>query len=90
MIAIISGTTEVDNEIILNDNIEVSNISYDDSLSRYDFDYLHEAVSNIETKNLEPDEYYQFTFKRKYEDDGSGQMVFDWFELIETIKVTQN
>ena len=74
----------------LTDGIHIENISSDDYLDKNDFDYLEEAIQNIEMDKYKSDEWYQLTFKRQFEDDGSGARRFDWFELIESIKITQH
>lgn len=51
--------------------------------------YTHlNLAMDIETENLKGEEWYQFTFKRVYEDDGSGQKNDLWFDLVESIIIT--
>ena len=49
---------------------------------------MEDCVANLDTDNYKPNEWYQLTFKRVYEDDGSARNVL-WFELIESLIVTQ-
>lgn len=70
-------------------DLTVENISSDDYLKKSDLDYLFEAVENLPTENLKKDEWYQFTFKRVWEDDGSGAKNDLWFDLVEHLIVTQ-
>lgn len=70
------------------DDSKIENISSDDWLENGDWAKIDESISEIDAQKLEPNEWYQFTFKRVYGDDGSGSMSDLWFELIETVNVT--
>ena len=70
------------------DDIHIENISSEDYLDKDDFNYLEEAINEIDMSKYRANEWYQLTFIRKNEDDDSGAMRFGWFELIESILVT--
>ena len=65
-------------------DLRITFISGHEVISKSDFDKLLDAVMEIETKDLKPEEWYSFGFKRNWEYDGSGLYKQCWFELIET------
>lgn len=65
-------------------DLRITFISGHEFISKSDFDKLLDAVMDIETKDLKPEEWYSFSFKRNWEYDGSGLYKQCWFELIET------
>ena len=69
-------------------DLTIENISSDDYLKKSDFDYLYESVCNLDTDKLKNEEWYQFTFKRVWEDDGSGANNCLRFDLVESLIVT--
>ena len=71
-------------------DLRIVNISKDDWLAPSDIDLLIEATMNLDTDVLKLGEWYQFTFKRVYDDDGSGARNDLWFDLMESIIVTRN
>lgn len=69
-------------------DLTVENISSDDYLKKSDLDYLYEAVTNLPTEKLKREEWYQFTFKRVWEENDSGIEDDLWFDLVESLIVT--
>lgn len=63
-------------------DFRITSICDNEVILKSDFDKLLEAVMDIETKGLKPEEWYSFGFKRNWEGDGSDNQC--WFELIET------
>ena len=69
-------------------DFRIVSISPDDMIIKSDFDALKIATFDLDTDDLKSNEWYQFTFKRVYEDDESGSMNRLWFELVETVLMT--
>jgi len=69
-------------------DFRIVSITPDDMIIKSDFEALEIATFDLDTDDLKPNEWYQFTFKRVYEDDGSGSMNRLWFEWVETILMT--
>lgn len=65
-------------------DLRITSIGKNELIVKSDFDKLLESVMDIETKDLKPEEWYSFGFKRNWEDDGSGAYNQCWFELVET------
>ena len=65
-------------------DLRISSIGDNEILIKNDFDKLWESINEIETKYLKSDEWYMLSFKRRWEDDGSGSYSQCWFELVET------
>ena len=65
-------------------DLRITAICENEWIVKSDFEKLLESVMDIDTKDLKPEEWYSFGFKRNLEDDGSGSYNQYWFELIET------
>ena len=90
MIAITVFTDETKNHCdFLTDDIKIENISSEDYFDKQDWEIMEDCVANLDTNNYKPNEWYQLTFKRVYEYDGSGARNVLWFELVESLIVTQ-
>jgi hypothetical protein len=66
-------------------DFRIVSISPDDMIIKSDCDALEIATFDLNTDDLKPNEWYQFTFKRVYGDDGSGSMNSLSFELVQTV-----
>lgn len=86
MITVSMYTHGTDAELIVFEegDLMVTSVTDGDVVKREDFDRLLESVFDIETKDLKTNEWYEFDFKRTWEDDGSGCRNVCYFELIET------
>ena len=63
-------------------------VTAEEYLDKDDFNYLEEAINEIDMSKYRANEWYQLTFIRRKEDYDSRAMRFCWFELIESILVT--
>ena len=84
-VEIFTHSSVVDGSISFEEgDLRITSISDNEVILKSDFDKLLDAVMDIETKGLKPEEWYSFGFKRNWEYDGSGLYKQCWFELIET------
>lgn len=89
MIATTIYTHQAEGKIVFEENdFSIVNISSEDWILPSDIDLLIESIMDLDTENLKSEEWYQFTFKRVYEDDGSGAKNALWFDLVESIIIT--
>jgi len=87
-VEIFSHSTKNGKIVFEEGDFRVVSISKDDRVSKSDFEALEIATFDLDTENLKPDEWYQFTFKREYEDYGIGSINRLWFECVETLLMT--
>lgn len=62
-------------------DLSITNIGKDEYLQKEDFNLLFEALSEIETKELEPDKWHIFKFIRSSEQDDYNK--YYYFELVD-------
>ena len=76
----------------LNDNglcdVRVIGITNDFYIVQSDFSRIEEAIGDYDNSSLIDGCSYRFTLKPMYEDDGSGAMRLDWYDIVEFENVT--
>lgn len=72
------------------DDVRVVGIKNDFFIVASDFDKIEEAVKNCEDEQLLDCEWYRFELAPRNEDDGSGAMRLDWYEVVKIECVTDN
>jgi hypothetical protein len=61
----------------------------DDTIDFGDWSLLNEAILEVDTSEMKNEEWYKLTFKRQYEDDGSGYRGILWFELCDSVQLNR-
>jgi len=72
------------------DDVRVVGIKNDFYIVESDFDKIETAVKDYEDDQLLDGEWYRFELAPRNEDDGSGAMRLDWYEVIKVECVTEH
>lgn len=72
------------------DDVRVVGIKNDFYIDESDFDKIETSVKDYENDQLLDNEWYRFELAPRHEDDGSGVMRIDWYEVIKVGCVTEH
>jgi len=66
-------------------NIRVVGVENDFYITKSDFDKFEEAIGDYDNDLLLDGHWYRFALKPMYEDDGSGAMRLDWYDITSVV-----
>ena len=72
------------------DDVRVVGIKNDFYIVESDFDKIETSVKDYENDQLLDNEWYRLELAPRHEDDGSGAMRIDWYEVIKVGCVTEH
>lgn len=64
------------------DDVRVVGVKNDFYIVESDFHKIDTAVKDCESEQLINNKWYRFNLSPRYEDDGSGVMRLDWYEVV--------
>lgn len=77
----------VNNVSVFEENSFVVEQLIDDCLDAFDWECLNNAIMELDTDGMKWEEYWRLTFKRQYQDDGSGYRRELYYELVSSEQI---
>jgi len=70
-------------------DIRISYIHPNHFIVSYDIELITDSILNMNADDLKHDQWYEFELFPRWEDDGSGCMRLDWYEITNMSIITE-